>query len=110
MPVLAQINLDGNCFLIMLIALAFVFMTGTNVSWLNLAGIATLVLFLSFGAPNQPGSILIATLIITSYLHSYEMMCVAIYAEALFGSSLNIANVIGDVVSVAIGEQAYTKE
>jgi len=105
LPVLAQINLDGNCFIIMLATLAFMFLTDTNVSWIALAGITTLVLFLSFGAPNQPGGILIGTLIITTYLHSYEVLCAAIYAEAFLGSILGIVNVIGDIVTVAIDER-----
>ena len=105
LPVLAQVNLDGNCFIIMFIALVFVFVTGTDVTWVNLIGVAVLVLLMSFGAPNQPGGILIAALLITTYLHSYDMVCVAIYVEALFGSVLNIVNVIGDIVVVAIEER-----
>ncbi len=104
-PVLAQINLDGNCFIIVLIALFFMFTTGIEVGWLTFAGIAMLVLFLSLGAPNQPGSILIGTLIITSYLHTTDMMCVAFYTESFLGSTLNIVNTIGDIVTVAIAEQ-----
>lgn len=105
MPVLAQINLDGNCFIIMLLTLAFMFLTDTNVSWYALVGITILVLFLSFGAPNQPGGILIGILIITAYLHSYEALCAAIYAEAFLGNTLGIINVLGDIVTVAIDER-----
>ena len=105
LPVLAQINLDGNCFILMLLALVFVFLTGTDVTWLNFAGIAVLVLFLSFGTPNQPGGILIGTLIITAYLGSYQVLCMAIYAEAFLRSSLGIVNIIGDIVTVAIEQR-----
>ena len=61
--VLAQLNLDGNCYFIMLIGMLFIFMMGSQASWYHILVIAILVLFLSFGAPNQPGSILIGTLI-----------------------------------------------
>ena len=104
LPVLAEINLDGNCFLLVFFTLAFAFATGTELSWLNLAGLAALVLFLSFGAPNQPGSILIGMLIITTYLNSPEVICVAIYLESFFGITQNAINVIGDMVMVAIDD------
>ena len=112
LPVLAEINLDGNCFLLVFFTLAFAFATGTDLSWLNLIGLAALVLFLSFGAPNQPGSILVGMLIITMYLNSLEVVCVAIYLESFFGIAQNAVNVIGDIVMVAIEdskEKARTK-
>ena len=109
MPVLAEINLDGNCFLVMLIALVFLFMTGIGFAWFDLAVLGVLVLLLSFGAPNQPGSILIGTLIVTAYLHSYDLVCVAIYLEAFAGTAQNMINVIGDIVMSAIEEESSTR-
>ena len=109
MPVLAEINLDGNCFLVMLIALVFLFMTGTDFAWFDLAVLGALVLLLSFGAPNQPGSILIGTLIVTAYLHSYDLVCVAIYLEAFAGTAQNMINVIGDIVMSAIEAESSTR-
>ena len=104
LPMLAQVNLDGNCFIIMLIALIFVFITGTELAWYNVVVLGALVLFLSLGAPNQPGSILIGTLIVTMYLQSFDVICAAIYCEAFLGSAQNIVNVIGDIVMAAIDE------
>ncbi len=105
---LAQINLDGNCFIIMLIALLFLFLTGTSFAWFNLVGLGFLVLLLSFGAPNQPGSILIGVLIVIMYLHSNDLMCIAIVFEAFLGTAQNISNVIGNIVLAAIEEQTST--
>jgi len=110
MPVLAQTNLDGNCFLLMLIAYMFMFVTSTGSAWFDVAGVAVLIVFLSLGAPNQPGSILIGSLIIILTLQSFEMLCVAIYAEAVMGSALNITNAIGDIVAIAIEERDCFKE
>ena len=107
LPILAQTNQDGNCFLIMLIAMIFIFMLGIDVSWLQIAGIGFLVLFLSVGAPNQPGSIVIGILIITFYLKADGLITIAIFAEVFFGSVQNIINVLGDIVTVAIEEQKY---
>ena len=105
LPILAQTNLDGNCFLIMLISMSLIFMLGIEISWLQIIGIAFLILFLSVGAPNQPGSIMIGMLIITLYLKADELMIIAIFAEVFFGWLQNIINVLGDIVTVAIEEQ-----
>ncbi len=110
LPILAQTNLDGNCFLIMLISMSFIFLLGIEISWLQIIGIAFLILFLSVGAPNQPGSIMIGILIITLYLKADELILIAIFAEVFFGWLQNIINVIGDIVTAAIEEQKYNKE
>ena len=102
LPVLAEINLDGNCFILMSLTLMFIFATGSQLSWISIIGLAALILFLSYGAPNQPGSILIGTLIITMYLNSFDVVCTAIFAEAVLGGMQNIVNVIGDIVMAAI--------
>ena len=110
LPILAQTNLDGNCFLIMLISMSFIFLLGIEISWLQIIGIAFLILFLSVGAPNQPGSIMIGILIITLYLKADELILIAIFAEVFFGWLQNIINVIGDIVTAAIEEQKYNKK
>lgn len=105
LPILAHTNLDGNCFLIMLTSMIFIFMIGVQISWLHILGIMILVLFLSFGAPNQPGSVVIGILIITFFLQADELITIAIFAEVFFGALQNIINVIGDIVTIAIEEQ-----
>lgn len=109
LPILAQTNQDGNCYLIMLISMIFIYMLGINVSVLQIIGIAVLVLFLSIGAPNQPGSIMIGMLIITFYLQANELVIIAIYSEVFFGALQNAINVVGDIVTVAIEEQKSQK-
>lgn len=105
LPILAQANLDGNCFIIMMNAMGLVFLMGIEVSWLQILVIGILVLFLSFGAPNQPGGILIGTLIILYYLKAEDLISFAIYMEVFLGTIQNAINVIGDIVTVAIEEQ-----
>lgn len=109
MPILAQANLDGNCFILMMIAMSLVFWMGIETSWAQIAVIAILIFFLSFGAPNQPGSILIGTLIIMSYLKANELISFAIYIEVFFGVFQNIINVVGDIVTIAIDEEKESK-
>ena len=89
----------------MLISMSFIFLLGKEISWLQIVGIAFLILFLSVGAPNQPGSIMIGILIITLYLKADELILIAIFAEVFFGWLQNIINVLGDIVTIAIEEQ-----
>lgn len=103
--ILSQINLDGNCYLIMLIGMLFVFMMVSTASWFHIIVIAIMVVFLSFGAPNQPGSILIGSLIIALFLKADILIPTAVYLEVFFGAIQNLINVTGDLVTVAIEEK-----
>ena len=103
---LSQINLDGNCFIITLIALTLMFTTGAGISWIDVIMVCLVTFFLSLGAPNQPGSILIGLLVIFSYMNALDIVALAIYAETVFGSLLSATNAVGDIVTVAITEKS----
>lgn len=107
-PVLAQINLNGNCFFILLVILIPIEVSGTELILLDILTIAFMLFFLSLGAPNQPGSFLIAMVIILSYMQAQELYPLAILCEAFLGSLLNITNVMGDIVMVACEHQHET--
>lgn len=107
LPILAQTNLDGNCLILMLTGCSVMLLGGVDITLSKLIGLGIIVLFLSLGAPNQPGSILIGMLIILSYLTTNDLVCMAIYLEVLFGSVQNIINVLGDIVTVAIQETKF---
>ena len=103
LPFLAQVNFDGNCFLLMSIAMYIIFDMGVPITWYGIAISAVLVFFLSLGAPNQPGSILIGMMILLQY-HGIEptgVLAVVIYFEAFLGIILNLINTLGDIVTVA---------
>ena len=106
LPMLSQINLDGNCFIITLIALTLMFTTGAGISWIDVIMVCLVTFFLSLGAPNQPGSILIGLLVIFSYMNALDIVALAIYAETVFGSLLSATNAAGDIVNVAITEKS----
>lgn len=101
LPVLAQTNLDGNCFILMMITVTAIFTTNLHVSWLNVIIVAIIILFLSLGAPNQPGSILIGILVITTYLGESSVSTTAIYYELICGTLQNLINVTSSIVTVA---------
>ncbi|MEE1160135.1 MAG: cation:dicarboxylase symporter family transporter [Atopobiaceae bacterium] len=108
LPVLSQTSLDGNCFILMLLATIFIFVANCPVSRLNVVVVALIVLFLSFGAPNQPGSILIGMLIILTYLNSSAAVSMALCFELFCGALQNILNVISSIVMVTEGASRDT--
>lgn len=105
LPVLAQVNMDGNCFIITLIAALFMVTASGTVTLFDVVVIGLVILFLSLGAPNQPGSILIGLLMVFRYLQADGMIALAIYSEALFGNLLCMTNAVGDVVEIAITDK-----
>ena len=106
MPIMAQINLDGNCFLITLTALLFMSYSSGNLTPLSVIEIGILVLFLSMGAPNQPGSCLVGILIILFHMKAFSLVPLAIITEAMFGGLLNLLNVTGDIITVTADDAA----
>lgn len=105
LPVLSQVNRDGNCYLLMMVAIMSVLPNGIdNVSMLEIHVLALLVLFLSLGAPNQPGGMLIGTVIIANYLNMYEMWILGVFLEVFLGRAQNAVNVLGDIVMIAVDD------
>ena len=102
LPILSQINLDGNCYMIALVAMLFLLLSGTPTDWHTFCNIGFLVLFMSLGAPNLPGGFMLAMLIIINILKLPSFIPMAIYCEVFFGCILNLVNVIGDIVSVTV--------
>ena len=94
----------------MLMGMLFIFMMVTSPSWFHIGVIAVMVVFLSFGAPNQPGPILIGTLIIALFLKADVLIPTAVYLEVFFGAIQNLINVTGDLVTVAIEEKHVWKK
>ena len=110
-PVLAQVNLDGNCYILTVFTMLF-FITGDiSVSWKGMIVLCILILFMSFGAPNQPGSCLIGGLIILNYFNSYTQLTnIVIAVEVFMGSILNIFNLTGDIVTLAIDNERQNRK
>jgi len=107
LPALAQTMFDGNCFLLMSVGIYLSFSVGSSTAWYRILILALLVVFLSLGAPNQPGTFLVGTMIIVKYLGFEATGCTYLFLllEAVLGVFQNLINVIGDIVTVAIEEE-----
>ena len=79
-------------------------------TWGDVFTIVVLVLFLSVGAPNQPGSCVIGVMIILTFVNAFDLLPLAIYSEVFFGGMLNLVNVIGDIVFVSIEDARRKKK
>ena len=93
----------------MVVSLLLITFSNIDLTWIDIAGIGVLVFFLSLGAPNQPGSILIGVLIMLQFANAFDMLGMAIAAEVFLGGMQNITNVIGDIVLAAIDDRAYER-
>ena len=102
LPILAQVNLDGNCYVITLISVLVLLQNGIYPKWFEIAMIGILIFVLSLGAPNQPGSCLIGFTTVLAYLQTYSLLHMVIISEVMYGSMINLINVTGDLVTVAI--------
>ena len=99
LPVTAQTNLDGNCYILMFVGVAYIMFANGEGSWLSIAIMGLIVLFMSSGSPNQPGSILIGILIVSTYLVSKADVQMALCFELFCGGLQNIINVISSMVA-----------
>ena len=104
MPVMAQMNLDGNCFIITLIGIMYIALNSEPLSVIELIAVGVLIFFLSLGAPNQPGSCIISLTMVMLYFRAESLTTIAIIAEAFLGGILNITNITGDIVTAATEE------
>ena len=107
-PILAQINLSGNCFMLTMISMIIIIFGGRLISPFDAFTIGFLVFFLSFGAPNQPGSCLIGIMIVLQSVHATQLVPLAIYSEAILGWLINLVNVADDVV-IVVTEDAKSR-
>lgn len=108
LPVTAQTNLDGNCYVLMFVSVAYILFANNEGSWLSIAVVGFIVLFMSSGSPNKPGSILIGMLIVSTYLASMANIQLALCFELFCGGLQNIVNVISSMVAAA--ESATAEE
>lgn len=100
-PVLSQISLGGNCFILTLFALIGMCVAGVQITPYMFIIMAILIFVISVSAPNQPGSFLLGMIIILRYLQIPILNLSAIfYLEALVGRFLSLINSFGDVVTV----------
>jgi len=106
MSMVSHLNLDGNCFLLALISVGIFNMlnfTNFTTSVITVIGLMIIILGLSIGAPNQPGSLLIGLIVSLSFLgDATELFGFMVLVEAYIGRILSIINTMGNLTTVMI--------
>lgn len=96
-----MVNMDGNC--LMLSGFTFIFASSCGITF-NLTSIIAcifIIMLISLGIPNQPGSLILGLGFLSGYLGiSAEVYTPIIITEALFGWLCSFVNSIGDVTTV----------
>lgn len=111
LPILSQLNLDGNCFVLMLVSLSCLSFAGHSLSIFQVLILTLIILVLSAGAPNQPGSMITGLLIVFYYVDMpIDNFPALVYMEVLFSGIILILNTLGDMVIVATGQSESEAE
>lgn len=104
-PVLARINLQGTFSVLFMIAVVVAISYNMQLNPLQLVLVCILVTGLSFGAPNQPGAIIIGMIVIYSFydfnLETY-FLSLFVYYEVIIGGVASAINTMGDYVMIAV--------
>lgn len=106
-PLGANMNMDGNCATLMFLMLVVGLINGVDLSLIEVIIMGLTILVLSLGAPNQPGSMTVAAMVLLPQLGlTQEVMTMVILIELLTCRILAASNVLGDIVcSKIIGER-----
>ncbi|GEM_PF-3816587 len=98
----AKENMDANCALLGLFTMVVVLSSGIDLTLMQGFFLVLVVIFLSLGSPNLPGSLLLGILIIFTYLGiDSSLLCSYILMEAVLSKSTAFINTVGDL-TVAI--------
>ena len=94
-------NMDGNCLTISLGILILVSSAGIGFSVAEGIGLAFIIILLSIGAPNQPGSFMLCMIVLMMYVGiSADLYGDILIIEAFLGKFYSCLNSVGDVVTM----------
>jgi len=102
-PVLSQLNHDGNCIMIMMMTIFCLLRNDVNITFPEYIAIGVLVLALSVGAPNCAGSLFIGLIVTLSCFGEVSGIAwLLIYLEAFAGNTLSMVNTMGNLTTIAV--------
>ena len=99
----AHVNMDGTCVSEMILFLVLAEVSGVHLSGVEVVVLGLLILAVTLGAPNQPGSLTVASFVILPQLGlSTDYVTTVLLVEIATSRILAMSNVIGDVVCATI--------
>ena len=106
-----MMNMDGNCVIVSMGIMGMISSTGIELSVAKWIMLAFIVILLSVGAPNQPGSFLLSLAVLMSFVGiSSNLTGDLLIIEALLGKLYSCANATGDIVTLAIENARYERK
>jgi len=104
-------NMDGNCVMVATCILFQLTMAGLHLEPVQEIGMAVIMLLISVGAPNQPGSFLICMAVLMSFVGlSTEAYSTLLIMEAFLGKLYSTANSVGDITTIVLEWKKLQKE
>lgn len=105
-PIGSAINMDAICLTATLLILTLAGTDGLQLPLSQMLLVALLVMFVSIGAPNQPGTLtIISTVILPQIGVTLETLGTVVLVELILSRMLAMMDVIGDVVCVAVTDK-----
>lgn len=102
-PLGTTLNMDGNCGTLMLLMMIMAEVAGIKLSMQTILIVGLFILAISFGAPNQPGSITVGAMILLPQIGvTTEMVTTALLIEIASNRFLALSNMVGSVVCTEI--------
>lgn len=102
----AMMNMDGNCIVVSMGIIGMIYSLNIELSIIQIALMALIILLLSVGAPNQPGSFLLGIAVLMSFVGiSSTFSGDFLIIEAIFGKVYSCMNATGDIVMMVIEDK-----
>lgn len=106
----ALMNMDGNSAVVSAGILFLISGVGMELKFAGIVWIGLIILLLSLGAPNQPGSFLMSTTVLMLYVGvASELFVGALVMEALMCKFYSFLNSAGDIVSILLEDKEYQR-
>ena len=104
-------NMDGNCIMVSTEIMGMILAAGITLTVPRLLMLSLVSLLLSVGAPNQPGSFLLSTIVLMSLVGiSGNLYADILVVEALYGKVYSFLNAVGDIVTMVIESERIQRK
>ena len=103
-------NMDGNCMIISTTILVLLTCTGVQLSVVQVISMLFIIILLSVGAPNQPGSFQLSMIVLMAYVGiSGDLYGDILIIEAFTGKLYSCVNALGDIVTMVMESHRLKK-
>ena len=100
------VNMNGSSLLTSFFILYLICSGGIQPEWYVYLSTIAILILLSVGAPNQPGSFLLVSIVLLKHIGvSDALVADALIIEAVFGRTSSFLNSLGDIVSIVIEDR-----